>query len=66
MSNHHERPSCRRCQLSMQVARIEPECGHELWVFRCVGCGRETSLLLEPLASPQLATAVIVAERQLI
>ena len=35
----------------MQVARVEPECGHEIWHFRCVGCGQETSVSLEPLAS---------------
>jgi hypothetical protein len=65
MSKHQLRPTCRRCKLNMQVACVEPHNGHELWVFRCIGCGAETSVALEPLAAPQLATAV-VSERQLI
>jgi hypothetical protein len=66
MSNHKERPICRRCNLNMQVAAVEPHNGHELWVFFCSGCGAEASVALEPLASPQLATAVAGCERQLI
>jgi hypothetical protein len=66
MSKHHERPACRRCQLNMQVAAVEPHSGHELWLFRCIGCGAETSVVLEPLAVPQLATATVVSRRQLI
>jgi hypothetical protein len=34
----------------MPVARVEPEGEHELWVYRCVGCGCETTVVLEPLA----------------
>jgi hypothetical protein len=50
----------------MQIAHVEPEGERELWVFRCAGCGQETSVILEPLASPQLATAVVAPTRQLI
>jgi len=66
MSNHQGRPTCRRCKLNMQVAAIEPHNGHELWVFRCIGCGAETTVALEPLPSPQLATATMASHRQLI
>ena len=58
-------PACRR-KLNMQVAHVEPHDGQELWVFRCISCGAETSVAMEPLASPQLATASSVSERQLI
>jgi hypothetical protein len=70
MSNNQERPTCRRCKLNMQVAyvepHVEPHVGQELWVFRCISCGAETSVAMEPLASPQLATATSVSARQLI
>ena len=66
MSNHQERPTCRRCKLNMQVVSIEPLDWRELWVFRCLGCGAETSIAVEPLALPQLATAIVPSERQLI
>jgi hypothetical protein len=66
MSNNRERPTCRRCKLNMQVAHVEPHDAHELWVFHCIGCGAETSVAMEPLASPQLATATAAPERQLI
>jgi hypothetical protein len=66
MSNNQERPTCRRCRLNMQVAHVEPHDGEELWVFRCIGCGAETSVAMEPLATPRLATASSVSERQLI
>jgi hypothetical protein len=69
MSKNHERPTCRRCKLNMQVAHVHVHAhveGQELWVFRCIGCGAETSVTMEPLASPQLATAGSVSERQLI
>jgi hypothetical protein len=66
MSKNQERPTCRRCKVSMQVAHVEPHDGQELWVFRCIGCGAETSVALEPLGSPQLATAAAASERQLV
>jgi hypothetical protein len=34
----------------MRVARIAHAGERELWIFRCVGCGQETSVALEPLA----------------
>jgi hypothetical protein len=66
MGHNQERPTCRRCKLNMPVAHVAPQDGRELWVFRCIGCGTETSVALEPLASPQLATAMPASEWQLI
>ena len=66
MSKNQERPTCRRCKLNMQVAHVEPHDGQELWVFRCIGCGAESSFAMEPLGSLQLATAMSLSERQLI
>jgi hypothetical protein len=48
--SRHERPTCRRCKLRMPVASVAHEGERELWIFRCVGCGQETSVALEPLA----------------
>jgi uncharacterized Zn finger protein len=50
VSHRREHPTCPRCKLQLQLARVVPERDHELWVYRCVGCGAQTTVVLEPLA----------------